>query len=238
MHYISILSTVVVAFFAYSVLNRYRQRGGTHLLLWGVGLIFFGLGVFGEAVLLFTFDQWILKLWYLSGAMLTAAWLGQGTIHLLVRKGKIAPILTGLLTILSLTALYLILTAPISAAAAAGYNIYLPASEQYKEILDRSGLMTVLTIFLNIYGTVALVGGAIYSSFLFWRKRILANRMTGNILIAAGALMPALGGTFLRVGLPDWLYLSNFLGAIIMFAGFLLAASGQPVKNRAKIQAV
>jgi hypothetical protein len=238
MHYISILSTVIVAFFAYSVLSRYRERGGAHLLLWGIGLIFYGLGVFGEAVMLFTFDQWIMKLWYLSGAMLTAAWLGQGTIHLLVRKGKIALVLTGLLIVLSLAALFMITTAPVSAAAAASYNVNLPVSAQYKDILTRNGSMTALTIFLNIYGTVALVGGAIYSSFLFWRKRVMANRMTGNILIAAGALLPALGGTFLRAGLPDWLYMSNFLGVIIMFAGFLLATSGQPVKERAKVQTI
>lgn len=236
MHYISILSTVIVAIFAYAVLNRYRQRGGTHLLLWGIGLIFYGLGVFGEAVMLFTFDPWIMKLWYFSGAMLTAAWLGQGSIHLLVRKGRIAQFLTGMLAVISLFALFLIITAPVSGAAAAAYNVNLPASEQYREILFRGSLMTVLTIFLNTYGTIALVGGAIYSSFLFWRKRVMANRMTGNILIAAGALMPAMGGTFLRAGLPDWLYVSNFLGAIIMFAGFLLATSGQPVKERAKVQ--
>jgi hypothetical protein len=238
MHYISILSTVIVAIFAYAVLNRYRQRGGPHLLLWGIGLILYGLGVFGEAVMLFTFNPWILKLWYLSGAMLTAAWLGQGSIALLVRKGRIAPVLTGILTGLSLFALVLIVTAPVSPAAAAAYNVNLPVSEQYREILTRGPLMVVLTIFLNVYGTLALVGGAIYSSFLFWRKRVMANRMTGNILIAAGALLPAMGGTFLRAGLPDWLYLSNFLGAIIMFAGFLMATSGQPIKEHAKAQAL
>jgi hypothetical protein len=238
MHYISILSTVIVAIFAYAVLNRYRQRGGTHLLLWGVGLVFYGLGVFGEAVMLFSFNPWIMKLWYFSGAMMTAAWLGQGSIHLLVRKGRIAHILTGILAAFSILALFLIVNAPVSMAAAATYNVNLPASEQYKDILNRGTLMTILTIFLNTYGTVALVGGALYSSFLFWRKRVMANRMAGNILIAAGALMPAMGGTFLRAGLPDWLYISNFLGAIIMFTGFLLATSGQPVKERAKVQAV
>jgi hypothetical protein len=238
MHYISILSTVIVAIFAYAVLNRYRQRGGTHLLLWGIGLIFYGLGVFGESVMLFTFDPWVMKLWYFSGAMLTAAWLGQGSIHLLVRKGRIAQILTVFLIVLSLFALFLIITAPVSPTASAAYNINQPASEQYREILFRGSMMTVLTIFMNTYGTLALVGGAIYSSFIFWRKRVMANRMAGNILIAAGALMPAMGGTFLRAGLPDWLYVSNFLGAVIMFAGFILATSGQPVKERAKVQTV
>jgi hypothetical protein len=60
------------------------------------------------------------------------------------------------------------------------------------------------------------VGGAIYSAFLFWRKKILANRMFGNVLIAAGALSPAMGGTMLKAGYADMLYLSEFIGAILM----------------------
>jgi hypothetical protein len=98
---------------------------------------------------------------------------------------------------------------------------------QYKETLTRNSLIILLTILLNLYGTITLVGGAIYSAFLFWRKKVLANRMYGNILIAAGALSPALGGTFLRTGLIDFLYLSELIGAILMFVGFILATSGQ-----------
>ena len=49
--------------------------------------------------------------------------------------------------------------------------------------------------------------------------------MYGNILIAAGALSPALGGTFLRTGLVDFLYLSELIGATLMFFGFILATS-------------
>ena len=37
--------------------------------------------------------------------------------------------------------------------------------------------------------------------------------MIGNILIAAGALMPAMAGGFVRAGLVDWLYVSELLGA-------------------------
>jgi hypothetical protein len=85
--------------------------------------------------------------------------------------------------------------------------------------------MTVLTIFLNTYGAIALIGGALYSAFIFWRKRVLYDRMIGNLLIAAGALMPTLGGTFIRAGLSDWLYLSEFLGIILMYAGFVKATS-------------
>ena len=81
----------------------------------------------------------------------------------------------------------------------------------------------MLTILLNSYGTLALVGGAIYSAYIFWRKHILFNRMIGNILIAAGAILPATGGTFIQMGLADYLYLSELLGAILMFIGYLQA---------------
>jgi hypothetical protein len=204
------------------------------LLLWGIGLIFFGLGTFSEAVMLFTFNEWILKLWYFSGAMMTAAWLGQGSIHLLVRKRGVAPALTIVLFGASVFALWLIETAPITAAAA-GFNVNLPASAQYQQILVRATPMVILTILLNIYGTIALVGGAIYSAFLFWRKKVLANRMVGNILIALGALMPAMGGSFIRAGLADWLYLSEFMGAVIMFIGFIKATSTVKVKSEAEV---
>jgi hypothetical protein len=58
----------------------------------------------------------------------------------------------------------------------------------------------------------------------------LSNRMYGNILIAAGALSPALGGSFIRLGLSDWLYLSELIGAALMFAGFIVATSEAPAK--------
>jgi hypothetical protein len=228
MHYISILSTVVVVIFALAVFDRYRSRGGTHLLLWGIGLVFFGLGTLSEALMLFTFNTFILKLWYFSGAMMTAAWLGQGSIHLMVRKRNIAQALTVFLFMFSLVAFSLLVFAPVTPAAA-NFDVNQPASAQYKDILVRGTGLVISTIFLNVYGTIALVGGAIYSSFLFWRKRVLPNRMIGNILIAAGALLPALGGTFIRAGIADWLYLSEFLGAVIMFAGFIVATAEQPV---------
>ncbi len=224
MNYLSVISTIITFVFAAAVFSRYRQRRGMHLLFWGIGLIFFGLGTLSEVILSFTFSELALKVWYLTGAMLTAAWLGQGTVYLLVRKRGVARTLALVLTAVSVLAAILIFTAPLTPAAAA-YDTSLPASAQYQEMLTRSGLVTLLTILLNIYGTLTLVGGAIYSAYLFWRKRVLFNRMVGNILIAAGALMPAMGGTFIRAGLPDWLYLSEFIGVVLMYVGFMQASA-------------
>jgi hypothetical protein len=228
MHYISILSTLVTFVFAGAVFERYRRRGGTHLLLWGIGLVLYGLGTLTEVVLIFRFSPLAMKVWYLSGAMLTAAWLGQGTIHLLVRRRGVAGALTAVLAAVSLAAVGLILAAPVDPAAAAAYRLDLPVSAQYKEILVRTGWIVLLTVLLNVYGTLGLVGGALYSAFLFWRKRVLADRLLGNVLIAAGALMPAMAGSLVKAGLVDWLYLSEFLGVVVMYAGFLKATVYRP----------
>lgn len=224
MHYIPFLSTLVSFAFAAAVFARFLKRRGPHLLLWAIGLLFYSIGTLSEVILAFSFSGLVLKLWYLSGAMLTAAWLGQGTIHLLVRKRGVAWTLTGILTAVSLLAATLILLAPLTPAAAS-YNVTMAISSQYKDILTRGGLTIVLTIFLNIYGTLTLVGGAIYSAFIFWRKRVLLNRFIGNVLIAAGALVPAMAGSFVKMGLVDALYLSELIGVVLMYIGFIQATT-------------
>jgi hypothetical protein len=230
MQYLPILSTIITFIFAASVFNRFKAKHGAHLLLWGIGLVLYGIGTLAEVIMLFTYNEAALKLWYLCGAMLTAAWLGQGSINLLVRRRGVARTLNILLVAASLFALALVMLAPATPAAAT-YNNAQPISAQYKDILTRSGGTVFLTILLNIYGTFTLVGGAIYSAYIFWRKKVLFNRMTGNILIAAGAFLPAMGGSFLRMGLPDFLYLSEFLGVILMYFGFLQATVAVPVKS-------
>jgi hypothetical protein len=225
---IPIFSTVVTFAFAATVFNRYRAKGGMYLLLWAFGLLLYGLGTLTEVILSFTFNGLALRVWYLTGAMLTAAWLGQGSVFLLVRKGRLAPVLMYILAAVSLAALVLVFMAAFTGAEAT-YDITRPISEQYKSIMTRSGLTIAFTISLNIYGTLTLVGGALYSAFLFWRKQVLLNRLLGNVLIAAGALAPALAGSLLKAGIMDVLYLSEFIGAVLMFAGFMLATAGKEV---------
>jgi hypothetical protein len=226
MNLIPLLSTLVTFGFAAAVFRRYLLRHGAHLLMWTIGLIFYALGTLSEVVLSLGFSAGMLKLWYLTGAILTAAWLGQGTVHLLVRKHRLAWQLTAGLAVISLVALVLVTLAPITDASAA-YQTGVAISTQYKAILVRSGAITVLTILMNIYGTIAMVGGAIYSAYLFWRKQVMLSRVIGNILIAAGALFPAMAGTFVKAGLVDGLYISELLGAILMFIGFISATSNQ-----------
>jgi hypothetical protein len=218
--YLPIVSTVVTFAFAAAVLVRYARRGGLHLLMWGIGLILYGLGTLAEAWLFFQYDPFWLRLWYLCGAILTSAWLGQGTVWLLVRRRGVAQALTVVLALLSLFAIFWVFTRTLTDVP---YDLTRPVSGQYQAILVRDGLTIALLVAFTFYGTAMLVGGAIYSAYVFWRKRVMPHRVTGNVLIAAGALSPAIGGLLVRRGLGDVLFISELVGAALMFAGFLIA---------------
>jgi hypothetical protein len=82
------------------------------------------------------------------------------------------------------------------------------------------GTVRFFSPIMNVWGTVLLVGGALYSARAFRLKQIKRNRVIGNWLIAAGGLLPALGGTLVRLGDPSYKYLTEMLGAVIIFAGF------------------
>jgi len=222
-----LVSTAVVFVFAVLVFRRYAEKGGKHLLLWGIGLVMYGLGTFAEAALAFAYSPFILHTWYLFGAILTPAWLGQGTVYLLVRRPRVADVLLVILTIASVFAAIKVFSLPTNDAL---YDVTLPVSAQYQSVMERDSLTRAMLAVFATYGTITLVGGALYSAYIFWRKRIMPQRVLGNVLIAAGALSPALGGVLVTRGLGDYLFVSELLGAIIMFIGFRLATTQQPVE--------
>jgi hypothetical protein len=223
-----LFSSLISFIFATYVFRRYLLRRGNHLLLWTVGMVFYGIGGFCEAYYaLWGWSGVIFRLWYLFGAILVAAWLGQGTVYLLARP-MTAHISMALLGAASLFAAARIFGAQIDPAMMTS-SLH-TGSELSGHAIVTPGVRT-LTPFFNLYGTVTLVGGALYSSWMFWRKRILLHRAIGNVLIAVGAILPAFGGTFSRFGMAGALYWSEFLGAVLLFLGFLRATTPMKEKN-------
>ena len=249
-------STLIMLGFMVSVFERYLARRNPAFLFWGIGLAMFGAGSFAEAYLALAWNKWVFFIWYLFGAALNAAWLGQGTLYLLVRK-RWVHVVSGILILGSLYAGYLMLQA-MPKLDEAVFTTEKPISEQYgtkalkdgetapvgsltlttqyrgEEVTAVRGLLPLgtpvrlTTPFFNIYGLLTLVGGAIYSAFLFWRKRIMPNRVVANVLIAVGALAIGFASTLTRLGYGEYLYLGELISAILMFIGFRLAARPQP----------
>ncbi len=250
------ISTLIMLGFTIYVLQRYVVRRAPYFLFWGIGLAFFGAGSFAEAFLSLAWNRWVFFAWYLFGAALNAAWIGHGTLVLLVRRPWVK-VVTALLVIGSLFAGYLMLQAMPKLDEAA-FTTSRPISEQYgtkvlpagqappagaqvatetqhgqpvtvvRGLLPLGSPVRLTTPFFNIYGLLTLVGGAIWSAYLFWRKRVLPNRVIGNVCIAAGALLIGSASTLTRLGYGQFLYLGELLCAIFMFTGFRFAARPQP----------
>jgi hypothetical protein len=178
---VPLASSLISFIFAFFVLKRYSVRHGTHLLFWGIGMIFYGLGGLCEFFYgAFGWNELVFRLWYLFGAILVAAWLGQGTVYLLANP-KWATGLTIILVLGSAYAAYKVFSAQLDPTMMIGSGH--TGRELSGHAIVSDGVR-VLTPFFNLYGTLTLVGGAAYSAFIFWRKRILLHRALGNILIA------------------------------------------------------
>lgn len=223
-------STVIAVTFAVAVLIRYYRRRGLHLLMWGIGLILYSLGTFAEFYSTYAWNPLVFRLWYIGGALLTAAWLGQGTVYLLVRRQNLAHYLMIGLLLASVLAVVIMFTTPVDKST---FTVGTDLSAQYKQILPERALVRFLTPLFNVYGTIWLVGGAAYSAWIFWRKRVLLHRVIGNVFIAAGAMSPAIGGSLSRLGASEFLYVSELLGALLMFIGFVRATSPMAVRKPA-----
>src|SRR5581483_431398 len=72
-------------------------------------------------------------------------------------------------------------------------------------------------------GSVVLIGGALWSAWVFLRRRHNGRRAISNIVIAVGVFIVAAGGTATFTGATGILEFTNLIGVAVMFAGFLLA---------------
>ena len=224
--WLPLISSIVSFIFAFFVLKRFTSKSGTHLLLWGIGMIFYGIGGFCEWYYgFFGWNPLIFRLWYLFGAILVAAWLGQGTVYLLAKK-KWANTLMIILLLGSLYGAFKVFTAGLDPSLLTT-SVH-TGSELSGHAITTGGVRGLTPIF-NLYGTLFLVGGAVYSAWIFFRKRVLLHRTIGNLLIAVGALAPAFGGAGSRMGIPAALYIGELFGAVLMFVGFWRATT--PLKE-------
>lgn len=210
-YFVPLASTIVSFIFAVTVLDQYFSRRKPYQLVWAIGLFMYSISTGTE----FWTGAWGLneiayRLWYLFGAIFVAAYLGMGTVYLITRR-RTAHIIMGILLVASIYATFAVFSAQI--------DISTLTTLTGKAMPLGVRLMTPI---FNTFGTVALVGGAIYSAYVFWRRRVMPHRVTSNILIAVGAILPAVGGTHMRLGggLPLF-YVLELVGIIIIFIGFL-----------------
>jgi hypothetical protein len=80
------LTAILALVFAIALFDQWRERRGGFQLIWTIGMSFFGIGAACEAIAAAGgWNESLYRVWYLTGAVWTAGWLGLGTAWLLGR---------------------------------------------------------------------------------------------------------------------------------------------------------
>jgi hypothetical protein len=194
------------------VMLRYiRKRRPSHLA-WAVGLLLFAVAALcGFLARSGGATDLEYRLFYLFGAIANVAWLALGTVFIVApRYGRAA-----LAAVLALTvvAVYAVFSTPVDLAVAVDTGRGFP---------DGS-LPRILAGIGSGVGSLVLIGGALWSAWVFVRRRDQGRRALANVIIAVGVFIAAAGGTAAFTGASGILELTNLIGVSVMFVGFLLA---------------
>lgn len=218
-HYLPILTTLIAAAFLAVLVRRAMPRGWPpHLVWWGIGVFFYGVGTAVEsAITLFGNGPTFNRLWYWAGAILGGYPLATGTVYLLLAR-RWAHVLTAITMLLVVFASVCVLITPLN----------LENIQPHKPSGDVIGWAWVrlLTPFINGYAALFLIGGAIWSSAKFFVKGNEGKRALGTASIAVGGLLPGIGGSMAKAGIVEALYVGELVGLVFIWLGYELCTRG------------
>ena len=101
------LTATLALVMAVALLDQWRERRQAFQLVWGIGMAFYGIAAGCEALAAAAgWNELLYRTWYLTGAVLTAGWLGLGTTLLLAKTRfgyafAVSIFLAGLFTVLT-----------------------------------------------------------------------------------------------------------------------------------------
>jgi hypothetical protein len=221
-YYIPVATTVLSLAFTGVVLGRWRKRRGSHLLWWAAGIAVFGVGTFMEGfTALFGWHEPVFRAWYISGALLGGAPLAQGTAFLLLQRRLALRLAIALVAYVAVASVFVLLS-PLDASLADDHKLA-------GDVIEWAWVRGFSPL-VNTYAFVMLVGGAIYSAVAYRRSGTEPDRVVGNVLIAVGAVLPGIGGSFTRFGYTEVLYVTELLGLITIYAGYRFNVRNRPAE--------
>lgn len=197
-----LITTLISLIFTVSVYRQYSRRKKIYQFIWGTGLLVFSVTTLFEFIS--EIEGWSISMYrtyYILIAALVAI-LGLGTVFLFNRRaGKYLTIYFAM-----------VLTALIISAV----NAHVDPEKLKERTVGGSAMpsdVRILSPFLTVPGSIALIGGALYS----WT----ITRKSYNLYIAIGALLVASGGGLSRLGIGWTLYILELFGIAMMYIGFI-----------------
>jgi len=220
-----LLAAICALVAAVFIFDQHLHRPRPHKLMWTLGLLFYGLAAGAEYLgVTRGWGEGEYKAWYYFGGVLTAIFLGLGTLYLLGPR-RIGHIATAIATVIAVyAAIRIVFFAPFSAA-----DLHTLATAPTSTIINVRAFkplpadMEAVAILMNIPGSLLLFGGAVWSGWQFWRKRAAAYRLYSMALLALGAVFPSILTGMQALGNTGGAALGEFLGALCLLAGLLVS---------------
>lgn len=215
-HYVPVVTTILAVPFALEIYRRYREHPDRlHLLWWAIGIATYGVGTFTEATTtLVGWNEPTFRAWYISGALLGGAPLAQGTVYLLLGR-KTAHVLTASLIVYVVIASVFVVLSPIDYSQVEAHRLT-GRVMQWQWVRAFSPVV-------NLYAVVFLIGGAILSALRYSADPSTRRRVYANVPIAAGAILPGIGGTATRMGYVEVLYVTELMGLLLTWTGYRMS---------------
>jgi hypothetical protein len=206
------------------IFDQHLERPRPYKLMWSLGLLFYGIAA--GAAFVGAASHWSVadyKVWYYFGGVLTAAFLGLGSLALLAPR-RVSRWAIGVAVVISIYTGLRLLLLPVDAGHAnelATWSTVKVTNASDFSITPPDVL--VLVILMNISGALMLFGGAVWSAWKFYRKHAPAYRLTSMVLLALGSVFPSFLTGLQRLGYSAAAPLGEFLGAGCILFGLLLS---------------
>lgn len=221
--FFELLACILALVAAVFIFDQYRERPRPYKLLWTLGLLFYGIA--SGAAFAGETGHWNVadyKTWYFFGGVLTAAYLGLGSLYLQAPR-RVSQVTVGVAVALSLYACVRVLALPVDAAHAAQLAT-LPTTKVTD--VEHFPLMPtdvrIIAAVMNIAGSLLLFGSAAWSAWSFYRKHAPGYRVVSMVLLALGAVFAS--GTGLQaLGNGSIGAIVEFLGAACILGGLLIS---------------
>lgn len=219
-----LLAAIAALLAAILIFDQHLVRPRPYKIMWTIGLAAYGIAAasaFGGSLSHWTVLEY--KLWYLFGGIMTAAFLGLGSLFLLGPRtvARICAAIAGAISVLAAIQMAMVTFSPDTIAKLHSYSTLQVTDVARFQILPVT--FTIAAIVMNIPGTIFLFGGAVWSGWTFWKQHTPAYRVWSMALIALGALLSGLLSGLQRFGFSGGAALGEFLGAVCLLIGLAIS---------------
>jgi hypothetical protein len=230
---ISLVDLALSAVFTLLVAAQAVSRRRTHQALWAWALLVWTLAV-GAETWVAAHGSWTpvaYRVYYACGALMVAAWLGAGSLHL--AGSPLARRYTVFLVLLSGAGALAIVLTPIDPSLLGHTDALGFVDVKVFPIFP----VRIMVILANALGTLAFVGSALLS---LARRRALGfptARTGGILLIAGGGIVAAAAHSLGAVGGPGLFRVSELAAILLIFTGYVLSSRRMAAVRAASVPA-